>query len=221
MTRTLAPRILWTASAAAAVGLGVLAVSVVDADADASAAADRSSSSAPSPVPAAATGTQEPAPSSSGPAPAPSAAVSGQQVTVAGTVEATCDAGMLSLSGTPAAGWWLDDSQDPGQVEFETGGQKLEVEVTCVDGVPRFFVEGPRADDSGRGRGRDDSAATPVPSAPTSGPRYDDSAGRVGGGHGSDDGPGDDSYGRVGGGHGSDDGPGDDSGRGRGRGGDD
>jgi len=33
MTRTPAPRILWTASAAAAVGLGLLAVAVVDADA--------------------------------------------------------------------------------------------------------------------------------------------------------------------------------------------
>jgi hypothetical protein len=217
MTRTLAPRILWTASAAAAVGLGVLAVSAADADADASSAADRSSSSAPAPVPAAATGTQQPAPSSSSPAPAPSEAAPGQQVTVAGTVWATCDTGALSLSGTPAAGWWLDDSQDPGQVEFENGTQKVEVTVTCVDGAPQFFVEGPRADDSGRGRGRDDSAATP---APTSGPGYDDSAGRVGGGHGSDDGPGDDSRGRVGGGHGSDDGPGDDS-RGRGRGGDD
>ncbi|MGY1821171.1 hypothetical protein [Geodermatophilus sp. SYSU D00079] len=191
MTRTLAPRILWTASAAAAVGLGVLAVSAVDAGA--APPDDRSSSSAP--APAAATGSQQPAPAPD--APAPSAAVPGQHTTVAGTVVATCDTGALSLSGTPATGWWLDDSQDPGQVEFENGTQDLEVTVACAaDGTPQFSVEGPRADDSGRGRGRDDSAATPVPSAPTGAPRYDDSAGRVGGGHGSDDGPGDDSRGR-------------------------
>jgi hypothetical protein len=129
-------------------------------------------------------------------------------VTVAGTVTATCDGGALSYAGTPAPGWWLDDSPRPGEVEFENGTQKLEVKVTCVDGTPQFFVEGPR--DDGRGRGGDDSPATsapsaPAPSTPTSGRGYDDSDGRVGGGHGSDDGPGDDS-GR---------------GRGRGRGGDD
>jgi hypothetical protein len=209
MTRALAPRILWTASAAAALGLGVLAVSAVDADADA----------APGTRPASATSSQQPTqPSTPSPEAGPAAAAAGEQVTVAGTVSATCDGGVPSSVGTPAHGWWLDDSPRLGEVEFENGSQKLEVTITCVDGTPQFFVEGPRADDSGRGGGSPASSAPSAPSAPapTSGRGYDDSAGRVGGGHGSADGPGDDSAGRVGGDHGSDDGPGDDSGRGRG-----
>ncbi|MGY1632399.1 hypothetical protein ACI784_11905 [Geodermatophilus sp. SYSU D01186] len=202
MTRTRASRALWTASAAAAVGLGVLAASVGGADAS------------PAPQPASATASPSSSSSAGAPASAPADPSAGEQVTVAGVVSATCDGGGVALSGTPAAGWWLDDSQDPGQVEFENATQELEVHVACADGTPQFFVEGPRADDSGRGRGRDDSgrrrgrddsAATPAPTAPTRVPAYDDSTGRIGGGHGSDDGPGDDSRGRSGGGHGSDD----------------
>ncbi|MGK5113157.1 hypothetical protein [Geodermatophilus sp. CPCC 205506] len=215
MTRTLAPRVLWTASAAAAVGLGLLSVAVVDADAAPDTRPASATSSQPSAPSSSSSSSSDP--SSSAPAPAPPASSGGEQVTVAGTVTATCDGGALSYAGAPAPGWWLDDSPRPGEVEFENGSQKLEVKVTCVDGTPQFSVEGPRDD----GRGGDDSPATTAPSAPsapTTGRGYDDSDGRVGGGHGSDDGPGDDSAGRVGGGHGSDDGPGDDSGRGRGRG---
>jgi hypothetical protein len=186
MTRTLAPRVLWTASAAAAVGLGLLTVAAVDADA------------APDTRPASATSSQASTPSSgssSSSAPAPAASSAGEQVTVAGTVTATCDGGALSYAGAPAPGWWPDDSPRPGEVEFRNGAQELEVKVTCVDGTPRFFVEGPR--DDGRGRG-DDSPATSAPSTPsapsgpTSGRGYDDSDGRVGGGHGSDGRGGDD-----------------------------
>lgn len=148
-----------------------------------------------------------------------------------GTVYASCGAGAPSLAGAPAAGWWVDDSPDPGEVEFENGTSKVEVKVTCVGGAPRFEVEGPRRDRSGRDDDRSSS-----PAGASSSASYDDSDGRRGGGHGSDDPPGDDSAGRSGSGHGSDDGPGDDSsyrsddrsddddsgrGRGRGRGSDD
>ncbi len=225
MNRTVAFGALWTASAAAAVGLGLLAVSFVDAgtplDTQLASATDGQQSGSATPTtpttPSATTGSSTPAPA---PAPAPT---SDEQVTVAGTVYASCDAGGLSLVSAPAAGWWLDDSQDPGEVEFENGSQKLELKIYCFDGRPQFFVEWPRDDSGGRGRGRggDDSAGTSVSTAPastspsSSSPSgVDDSDGRVGGGHGSDDGPGDDSAGR------SDDSD-DDSGRGRGRGGDD
>jgi hypothetical protein len=191
MTRTRASRALWTASAAAAVGLGIVAASVGGADAS------------PTTQPASATGAQQSTPSSGSAGPAPTDPPAGEQVTVAGTVHATCDGDVVSLSGTPAPGWTPDDSPRPGQVEWRNGGQEVEVTVTCVDGSPRFAVEGPR--DDRRGRGSDDA-------------RGDDSAGRSGGGHGSDDPPGDDSAGRVDDRSGSDDEPGDDSGRGRGRG---
>jgi hypothetical protein len=226
MTPTLAPRVLWTASAAAAIGVGLLTVAMVDADASpgtSPAAATSTQPSSPSTQPSdSSTGADDSsAPSgSTAPTPVPSDWASAEHVTGAGTVWATCTGGALSLAGTPAPGWWLDDSLDPGEVEFENGTQKLEVEISCVGGTPQFFVEGPRDDSSGRGRGGDDPPSSTAPAAPAGGAGYDDSDGRVGGGHGWDDGPGDDSAGRVGGGHGSDD-DGDDSGRGRGRGGDD
>ncbi|MGY1641281.1 hypothetical protein ACI782_09140 [Geodermatophilus sp. SYSU D00703] len=237
MTRTRASRAIWTASAAAAVGLGILAASVGGADAS------------PPTQPASATGAPQSTSSPGSGNPAPADPSTGEQVTVAGTVSATCDGDVVSLSATPEPGWTPDDSPRPGQVEWRNGTQEVEVTVTCVDGSPRFAVEGPR--DDRRGRGGDDSPATAPSSDDTAGRSGgghgsddapgDDSAGRSGGGHGSDDPPGDDSAGRSGGGHGSDDAPGDDSagrvddrsgsddgtgddsgrGRGRGRGGDD
>ncbi|RFU19961.1 hypothetical protein [Geodermatophilus marinus] len=226
MKRTVGFGALWTASAAVAVGLGLLAVDLVDTGASADTvpvAATDTPSPSRAPGPSAGTSTSTPPPA---PAPVPSS--SGEQVTVAGTVFASCDAaGVLSLASAPAPGWWLDDSQDPGEVEFENGTQDLEVKVSCVAGAPRFLVEGPRADSSGRGRGGDDTAVgSTVAPAPSSGTPsagtpsvVDDSDGRVGGGHGSDDPPGDDSAGRVDD-SGDDDGD-DDRGRGRGRGSDD
>jgi hypothetical protein len=96
------------------------------------------------------------------------------------------------LASAPAAGWWVDDPSRADEVEFENGSAKIEVAVSCAGGTPSFFVEGPR----------DDGPSSAPASATGSG---DDSDGRRGGGHGSDDGPGDDSSGRGGGGHGSDD----------------
>ena len=94
------------------------------------------------------------------------------------------------MASAPSPGWWLDDQSKEYEVEFRTDDAEVEVTVTCGAGTPAFSVEGPR----------DDGA----PGSPASSPSTDDSDGRVGGGHGSDDGPGDDSSGRRGG-HGSDD----------------
>ncbi|MET0765425.1 MAG: hypothetical protein ABWY29_11200 [Blastococcus sp.] len=188
MKRTLVLGSAWTASAAAAVGLGFLAVSLVDAEAS------------PGAQPVAVTASSSEAddtPSASTSAPPP-VAVSGEQATVGGTAFASCDNGVPVLASAPAAGWWVDDSARPGEVEFENGAEKVEVHVVCTPSGPQFRVEGPRTDDS---RSGNDSSVPPA--SPTSG--VDDSTGRVGGGHGSDDPPGDDSSGRDGGGHGSDD----------------
>ena len=106
---------------------------------------------------------------------------------------ADCSNGSPVLAGVPAAGWFVDDSNDVGELEFKNGGQEVEVHVVCVDGAPVFSLD----DSSSR------SSSSSSPASPTSG--RDDSSGRSGGGHGSDDGPGDDSSGRDGGGHGSDD----------------
>jgi hypothetical protein len=210
MKRTLLLGSAWTASAAAAVGLGFLAISLVDA----SASTDRHAVTASL---TALTGPETAAPSAPTQAPAPVPA--GQQVTAGGTVYGSCADGVPVLASAPAAGWWLDGSSDAGEVEFGNGTQQIQVHLTCVGGTAQFTVEGPRAHDSS-GHGSDDvgssapSASTTVPSAPTAAPPVDDSDGRSGGGHGSDDGPGtpapsaatgDDSDGRSGGGHGSDD----------------
>jgi hypothetical protein len=177
MKRTLLLGTAWTASAAAAVGLGFLAISLVDA----------SASSGTQTVASSVTGTD----SSEGAAPAPSertnspaAVAEGQQVTDGGTVYGSCADGVPVLASAPVAGWWVDDSSDAGQVEFQNGTLKIEVHIACVDGAAQFSVEGPRADDSG-GHGSDDGA-TPAPAATTHA-SGDDSDGRSGGGHGSDD----------------------------------
>ena len=191
MKRSIVLGAAWTASAAAAVGLGFLAVSLVDASASpgtnlaaattapSTTSADRSSTSA------APTSTVAPAD--------PSA--TGEFATAGGTVFANCGNGSPLLAGVPATGWVVDDSNDPGEIEFTSGDQRVEVLVTCVGGAPVF-----RLDDSSSAS-RASSSSSPASS--TSG--RDDSSGRDGGGHGSDDGPGDDSSGRSGGGHGSDD----------------
>ncbi len=178
MKRTLTLGAAWTAAAAVAVGLGFLAVSLVDASASpgaqpiaaTSAPSSSSSSSSPSSTsPGATPGTTS----------GPSAAVPGptlEQVTVGGTVLAGCSDGRPVLAGAPSPGWWVDDSSDRDEVEFEDGTTKVEVEVSCAGGTPLFSVEGPRADDDSRS-----------PSARTTSSAGDDSDGRRGGGHGSDD----------------------------------
>jgi hypothetical protein len=207
MKRTLTLGAAWTASAAAAIGLGFLAVSLVDASASPGSVPAGSSAELTS-TGAASSSTSAPAASTSsgsdgttGPG-VPGATVSVEQVTAGGTVYAGCQDGRPVLASAPAAGWWVDDSSTEAEVEFNDGGQSIEVHVGCAGGSPKFSVEGPRADD----RDRDDSSSTP-PAATSSSthPTGDDSDARVGGGHGSDDGAGDDSDDRRGGGHGSDD----------------
>jgi hypothetical protein len=205
MNRTLLLGTAWTASAGAAVGLGFLAVSLVDA------------SASPAVQPVASSALESGESTSAAPSPSASPAPTGQQNTVGGTVFASCAGGSTVpvLSGAPAAGWWPDDSQKPGQFEFKSATQSIEVNVTCVGGVPQFAVEGPRADDNNRG-GDDNGGGTPA--APSSSDAPDDSDGRVGGGHGADDGPGhdagDDHGGGSNSGSGSSGGGSDDSGSG-------
>jgi hypothetical protein len=185
MKRILLLGTAWTASAAAAVGLGFLAISFVDAGAS------------PGTLPAAATSSSSgtDGTTSASPTPPPGG-VSAEQATLGGTAYASCDGGAPVVASAPSPGWWVDDSSEPGQVEFKNGTQTVEVRVVCTDAGPTFSVEGPRADDAS---GRSSSA----PSSPSAG-STDDSSGRSGGGHGSDDPAGDDSSGRGGGGHGSD-----------------
>ena len=141
-------------------------------------------SASPGPQPVASTTT------STGAAPTPAVPVSsGQMDTVGGTVYASCVSGAPDLASAPAPGWWVDDSSDVGEVEFRNGSQKVEIRAVCVDGGPQFSVEGPRAESD---------SPSPTPSS------SDDSSGRDGGGHGSDDSGGDDSSGRGGGGSGED-----------------
>jgi hypothetical protein len=177
----------WTASAAAAIGLGFLAVSLVGASASPStqSAGSTTTSATPSPQPVGSS------------VPEPTVPATGEHATVGGTVYADCTSGQPVLAGVPAAGWTVDDSPKPGEVEFRNGTQKLEVTAYCAAGSP-YFV----GDDSNTG-----GAGIPSSSSASSAasPSEDDSSGRDGGGHGSDDGPGDDSSGRDGGGHGSDD----------------
>ena len=197
MNRSVALGAAWSASAIAAVGLGFLAVSLVDA------------SASPGTSPAAATSTASTTPGAPSTSAIPIA--TGDYITVAGTVFADCSSGSPALAGAPAAGWWADDSNNPGEFEFKSASQKLEVHVSCGNGSPHFFDDGLRADDNG-GRGGDDgthssssssSSASSASASHSSG--HDDSSGRGGGGHGSDDSGGDDNSGHGGSGSGSDD----------------
>jgi hypothetical protein len=202
MKRAVASSTLWTVSAAAAVGLGFLAVSLVDADA----------SPVPQPIAATEPVTAAPSPSSSDsgvvaaptPTSLPPAAAPGEYTTVGGTVFASCDGGLLQVAAAPAAGWWVDDQDQHGEVEFEGTAGEVEVHVACADGAPAFRDEGVRSGGTTSEDPGSSSSSAPPP------PGVDDSAGRVGGGHGSDDPPGDDSAGRgdgsgSGSGSGSDD----------------
>jgi len=194
LRRPLLLGVAWVVSAAAAVGLGFLAVSLLGA----------SASTIATPQVAAAT--------SSGAEATPTRIVptvtsaTGEFATVAGTVYATCGTGLPTLAGVPIAGWSIDDSNEPGKVEFENGTQQVEVRVACVDGTPKFASEGVSAEDSAATTTSTHMPPTRAPEPTTAAPTSDDHGGH-GGGHGSDDGPGDDSggHGGDGGGHGSDD----------------
>jgi hypothetical protein len=198
MRRPLLLGTAWTASAAAAVGIGFLAVSLVDA------------SASPGTVPAGATGTPSTGATATGTPPVPSAAPTatlptGEYATAGGTVYADCSSGSPVVAGAPAAGWYADDSPDPGEVEFENGSQKVEVDVYCAGGVPYFVLDDSSARTPTSAPGGSSTTAPSMPSMPSA-------PSTSGGGHGSDDPPGDDhggdrddDRGGDGGGHGSDD----------------
>ncbi|MCF6505840.1 hypothetical protein E9549_00205 [Blastococcus sp. MG754426] len=166
----------WTASAAAAIGLGFLAVSLVDA------------SASPGTSPVAATTSSSTAPERTGSAPdgsppeplASPASATGEYATSGGTVFADCSSGTPVLAGVPAPGWWVDPSDDVGKMEFENDDDDIDVHVACIDGAPRFALDDSAFRSPSASPSR--SAATP---SPTSG--WDDSDGRSGDGHGSDD----------------------------------
>ncbi|TFV55526.1 hypothetical protein E4P41_16995 [Geodermatophilus sp. DF01-2] len=189
MKRTVAFAALWTASAASAVGLGFLAVSLVDAEVSPGTQpiAATESVTAPPPAPDDVT---PPAPSPQLPVAGPA---SGEYATVGGTIHASCDGGRLQVASAPAVGWWLDDQDQHGEVEFESATQEVEVHVVCVGGTPSFFDERVRTDENEP----EDSSWSSSPASSSSG--SDDSDDRVDDSGGDDDG----------------------QGRGRGRGGDD
>jgi hypothetical protein len=186
VNRTLLLGAAWIASAAGAVGLGFLAVSLVDASASPSFQGASSS--------AAETGSGSSASSTTA-----AAVPSGEQSTVGGTVFASCAGGSAVpvLSGAPAPGWWADDSQQPGQFEFKSSTQSIEVRATCVGGAPQFSVEGPRTESGGGDRTPSTPAAPSTASSDD--PPGDDHGGGSNSGSGSSGGGG-----GGGGGHGSD-----------------
>ncbi len=167
MKRTVALGAAWTASAAAAVGLGFLAVSFVDASASPGTqpVAASTTSSTPSSSSAAPSSAASP---SSDPSPTTAPQMSpGEYVTAGGTVYAHCTSGSPVVAGVPAAGFWVDDSNDSGKIEFESNRQEVEVRVSCDGDVPVFRLDdgsghggsghgGSDDDNSGRG-GSDDS----------------------------------------------------------------
>jgi len=188
MNRAVPLTALWTASAAAAVSLGFLAVSLVDA------------SGAPPTTPLAATTTAS-APSST-PQESVTRSVTADFPTVGGTAYADCTTGLPKMAGAPLAGWWIDDSSEPGSIEFQNGSHQVEVRASCIDGAPQFASEGAQGKESGSSS--PGSLSPESSSAPASSSASDDPGGRGGGGHGSDDPAGDGSSGRTGGGHRSD-----------------
>jgi hypothetical protein len=76
-----------------------------------------------------------------------------------GWVQGRCSGGLVTLSASPAVGWWLHDrstgANSTGTVRFEQSGGTGEVRVsaTCVAGTPRFSVT---EEESGGGGGGDD-----------------------------------------------------------------
>ena len=60
-----------------------------------------------------------------------------------GTVLATCvDGAVQIVSATPAQGYQLhgESGEDPGRVRFESGSGRVEMQLSCRDGVPEASV---------------------------------------------------------------------------------
>lgn len=177
MKRAVASGALWTASAAAAVGLGFLAVSLVDTDTSPVTrpiAATESVAAAPSASSSSGSGSDDVA----APTPTSRPSASGEYASVGGTVFASCDGGLLQVGTAPADGWWVDDQDQHGEVQFESPTREVEVHVACGDGVPAFRDEGVRAG----GNEPEDAGSSSSPASPS--PGVDDSTGRGGDGGG-------------------------------------
>jgi hypothetical protein len=167
----------WLFATGLAVGLGFLAVSLVSAS-PSSAALQATATTSDHPSGDDTTTSSPAGPTSSG-------GGTVRQVTVGGTVLATCAGTVPRLAGAPATGWRIDDSAQAGRVEFRSGTQSVEVRADCSTGSPVLAVDGPRSD----GRGSDDgtagnTAGTTTAATTASATRTTDDHGS--GGHGGD-----------------------------------
>src|SRR4051794_19155535 len=76
------------------------------------------------------------------PTPAATTPAAGSKVfpTDGGVVVARCRDGVVDVvSATPAQGWGVHDEagEDRGRVRFENGGDRIELRLSCADGVPQ------------------------------------------------------------------------------------
>ncbi|MEU8818543.1 hypothetical protein [Actinoplanes sp. NPDC048796] len=130
----------WTAAAILAVLVGVVGIGLVGSGLTSERAAtvlsedevDRALGAAPATDPA-----NPKSAVASGAASAGASAAKGQTfTTMGGTVVAACD---RIISMAPAQGWAVHD-QDQREGEFRNGRDRLEVELSCVNGAPRLEV---------------------------------------------------------------------------------
>lgn len=157
MSRTLGPVgvvLAWLAAVAAATFVGVLAVGVIGDDIVPRAQEPlspeevRQQLAGPAPT-STVPPTAEPTTPSSPTRAAPKALSS-----PGGVVYASCDpaaeSGVVIVSVSPAQGYHLDDDDDEDggrHVRFESGDSKVDLRITCTDGVPRAAVSAEPADD--------------------------------------------------------------------------
>ena len=174
MDRRLALVALWVVFAAASVGVGFAAAGLVG-DPFTDPGAEQVAASAPPPTTASAgtptrSGTPLASPSPSGRRSSPTARPSGgsEQPAVrslstrAGLVSGSCRGGLVTVSASPAVGWYLDEvsqgREEEATVKFRrTGDREGEVEVhaRCSSGVPRFTLDDRQGGSSGSGGGDD------------------------------------------------------------------
>jgi len=148
----------WAACALLAAGLGFGAASLVgDAIGDSpSASADQATGPTGTPGPTTSTSARPssaasstPSRTSASPTRRPTTAApavhSGSRSTTGGVVFASCRAGLVRVSPSPAPGWrldsWTSGSVPTAGVEFRNGTATVEVRVRCGSGGPVFSVE--------------------------------------------------------------------------------
>jgi hypothetical protein len=169
VSRTLGPVgvvLAWLAAVVAATFVGVLAVGAIGGDIvpqaqpplspeeirqQLASAAPTTTSSTRSADPEPEPTTPTPTSSSSSPAPVVPKSLSSP----GGVVYARCDpraeSGVEIVSIAPAQGYHLeDDEEEDGgrRVRFESGDSKVELQITCANGVPRAAVSNERSGDN-------------------------------------------------------------------------